>query len=242
MDRKQKVDILCIGAHPDDVELSCSGTILKHIAMGKTVAIVDLTRGELGSKGSADIRDKEAAAAAEILGIEARMNLGMADGFFEHNQENLIKVVEAIRYFQPEVVLCNALSDRHPDHGKGGKLVSEACFLSGLLRIETEYEGVKQKHCRPKAVYHYIQDRFLGPDFVVDISDYYETKMKSILAYSSQFYNPDDKTPHTPISSPEFLEYLKGRMTEFGRQIGTQYAEGFIKERPIGVKDITKLL
>lgn len=242
MDRGQKVDILCFGAHPDDVELSCSGTVLKHIAMGKTVALVDLTRGELGSRGSAEIRDMEAAKAAEILGVEARVNLGMADGFFTHDEAHLRKVIEAVRVFQPEVVLCNAPEDRHPDHGRAGKLVSEACFLSGLLKIETSLDGIKQQHWRPKAVYHYIQDRYIKPDFCVDITPYYDKKMESIMAYSSQFYDPNSKEPNTPISGPEFLEFLNGRMAEFGRQINARYAEGFVTERPIGVEDITNLL
>lgn len=241
MDRGQKVDILCFGAHPDDIELACSGTVIKHVALGKTVAIVDLTRGELGSRGNAEIREKEAGDAAQIMGIDARVNLGMEDGFFEHNKENLLKVVQAIRAFKPDVVLCNAFSDRHPDHGRAGKLVSEACFLSGLVKIETEFRGMQQQKWRPKAVYHYVQDRYLKPDFIVDVSDYYDKKMRSIKAYASQFYNPLSTEPQTPISSKEFLNFVTARMEDFGRTINAKYGEGFVVERTIGVDDITQL-
>ena len=233
-----KVDILAFAAHPDDVELAASGTILKHIKQGKIVAIVDLTQGELGSRGNAEIRLQEAEKSSKILGISARENLKLDDGFFEVNQENLLKVVQVIRKYQPEIILCNSPSDRHPDHGRGSELVSRASFLSGLIKVETN-----QKAHRPKAVYKYIQDRYLKPDFVVDITDEMDTKMESILAFSSQFYKEgDDKEPKTPISSKDFLKFVKARAREFGRNINTTYGEGFIVERPVGVEDITTLL
>lgn len=232
-----RVDILAFAAHPDDVELAASGTILKHIAQGKSVAVVDLTQGELGSRGSAEIRLKEAETSAKILGVSFRDNLNLGDGFFEINQKTLLKVVSAIRKYQPEIILCNAPTDRHPDHGRASELVSRANFLSGLIKIETGQEA----H-RAKAVYKYIQDRYLKPDFVVDITDVMDVKMKSIMAFSSQFYSENDKGPKTPISSKEFLDFIGARAQEFGRNIGVKYAEGFIVERPVGVEDITKLL
>jgi bacillithiol biosynthesis deacetylase BshB1 len=237
-----KVDILAFAAHPDDIELSAAGTILKHIAMGKTVAIVDLTQGELGSRGTIESRYEEADNASEILGLSARVNLKMADGFFEINKENKLKVVEQIRHFQPDIVLANSFTDRHPDHGRGSQLVSEACFLAGLLKIETTYNGQSQEKWRPKAVYHYIQDRYIKPDFVIDISDHVEKKIESILAYKTQFFNPNDKGPKTPISGEDFIEFLKGRWREYGRAIGADFAEGFSVERYLGVEDITTLV
>ncbi len=236
-----KVDILAFAAHPDDIELSASGTIMKHIAMGKTVAIVDLTQGEMGSRGTIETRYSEAEAASKIMGLSARVNLKMADGFFEISTENKIKIIEQLRYFQPDVVLANAKSDRHPDHGRGSQLVSEACFLSGLLKIETSLNGENQQKWRPKAVYHYIQDHYIKPDFVVDVSEFIDRKIESILAYKTQFFNPEDKGPKTPISGEDFLEFLKGRWREYGRSIGVEYAEGFTVERALGVEDITKL-
>ncbi len=233
-----KVDILAFGAHPDDVELSASGTLLRHISQGKTAALVDLTQGELGSRGTVETRYQEAAEASNILGVSERVNLKMADGFFEHSQENLIKVIEQIRHFQPEIVFANAVQDRHPDHPKGSKLVSEACFLAGLRQIQTSLNGEIQQAHRPKAVYHYIQDRYSRPDFVVDVTDFVEQKFESIKAYKTQFYDPDSKEPQTPISGEEFFEFLRGRMSEYGRQIGAQYGEGFTVERLIGVDDI----
>lgn len=236
-----KVDILAFGAHPDDVELSASGTILKSIQQGKKVAIVDLTQGELGSRGSIETRYAEAADAATILGIEARVNLKMEDGFFQHSPENLRKIVEQIRYFKPRIVLANAIQDRHPDHPKGSKLVSEACFLAGLRKIETTFNGEPQETYRPEVVYHYIQDRYSKPDFVVDVTEFIEQKFDSIRAYKTQFFDPNSTEPQTPISGKEFFEFLRGRMSEFGRQIGVQYAEGFTVERLIGVEDLFDL-
>ena len=236
-----KVDILAIGAHPDDVELSASGTLLKAVSTGKKVAIVDLTEGELGSRGTVETRYAEAKEASEILGLSARVNLNLGDGFFDFTKENTLKIIEQIRFFQPEVVLVNAESDRHPDHGRASKLAKEACFLSGLLKIETSWDGSKQMHWRPKAVYSYIQDRYMKPDFVVDFTAHYEEKVKSILAYKTQFYNPEMDGPATPISGKDFIEFLSGRWADFGRSIGVKYAEGFTTERPIGIHDITTL-
>ena len=236
-----KVDILAFAAHPDDIELSAAGTIMKHIAMGKTVAIVDLTQGEMGSKGTIETRYAEADVASEIMGLSARVNLKMADGFFEISQENKIKVIEQIRYFQPDIVLANATSDRHPDHGRGSQLVSEACFLAGLVKVETTLNDKPQEKWRPKAVYHYIQDHYIKPDFVVDITPFVDRKLASILAFKTQFFNPEDKGPKTPISGEDFIDFLKGRWRDFGRAIGKDYAEGFTVERTLGVEDITKL-
>ncbi len=236
-----KLDILAIGVHPDDIELGCSGTLLKHIAQGKKVGILDLTKGELGSRGSGELRLVEAANSAKILGVSCRENLGFADGFFRNTKENQIEIIKVLRKYKPDVVLANAPVDRHPDHGRASQLVSESCFYSGLVRIETKLNGENQDIWRPKAVYHYIQDRFLKPDFVVDVTDFVETKMKSILAFSSQFYNPESDLPETPISSKKFLDFVEARMANFGRDIGADYAEGFTVDRVIGVEDITQL-
>ncbi|MFK8039465.1 MAG: bacillithiol biosynthesis deacetylase BshB1 [Crocinitomicaceae bacterium] len=236
------VDILAFGAHPDDVELSASGTILKHIAQGKTAAIVDLTQGELGSRGTIDTRFAEAEEASKILGLTARENLKMADGFFELSQANKLKIVEQIRRFRPKVILANATSDRHPDHGRGSELVRDAVFLAGLAKIETNWNGERQLPYRPKSLFFYVQDRYIKPDFTVDVTDFIDEKIASIQAYKTQFYNPDSKGPITPISSKEFFEFLKGRWRDFGRNIGVEYAEGFTTERIPGVDDITRLL
>ena len=237
-----KLDILAFGAHPDDIELAASGTLLKHMEQGKKVGVIDLTLGELGTKGTAETRKSEAQAASKILALEVRENLMFADGFFEIDKLSLSKVIYQLRKFQPEVVICNATSDRHPDHGRGGDLVSRACFLAGLIKIETQNEdGSLQAPWRPKVVYRYVQDNWITPDFVVDITPYYETKMKAIMAYKTQFYNPADKGPVTPISSPEFLEYLNGRASNFGRIIGARYGEGFTVERSIGVNSFFDL-
>lgn len=235
------LDILAFGVHPDDVELSASGTLLKHISQGKTVGLIDLTEGELGTRGTVETRYAEAAKAKEILGAVIRENLKMADGFFTIDQPHFLKVIEKIRQYRPKVVLANAVSDRHPDHGRAGKLVAEACFLAGLRKIETFLNGEKQEAYRPKAVYHYIQDYALQPDFVVDVTPFVEKKIASIEAYSTQFYNPNSNEPSTPISGKEFMEYIKGRMLQNGRYIGVEYAEGFTVARPMGVEDLTEL-
>ncbi|PWH81604.1 bacillithiol biosynthesis deacetylase BshB1 [Brumimicrobium oceani] len=237
-----KVDILAFGAHPDDVELAAGGTIIKSVQQGKKIAIVDLTQGELGSRGTIETRYDEAANAAKIMGVHYRENLKLADGFFEVNEASLMKVVSTIRKYKPEIVLANAPSDRHPDHGRGNALISRACFLSGLLKIETESEGKAQLHWRPKAVYHYIQDRYLSPDFIVDVSAQRDLKFEAILAYKTQFYQTDMTGPKTPISGQEFLDALEARLVQFGRDIGVKYGEGFITERPLGTNDLSNLL
>lgn len=234
-----KTDILAFGAHPDDIELSASGTILSHKAQGKSVAIVDLTRGELGTRGNADIRDKEAEAAAKVMGVTQRINLNLGDGFFEINESNLIKVIEQIRYFKPDIILANAIKDRHPDHGRGAELVARAAFLSGLIKIETTYNKVKQETHRPVAVYHYIHDNFIEPHVIVDVTSFEELKMKAIACYSSQFFNPDSKEPSTPISSPQFMDHIIGRLKQMGRLINVKSGEGFTVGRPMGTKDLT---
>ena len=237
-----KVDILAFGAHPDDVELGCGGTISKAIQAGKTAAIIDLTRGELGTRGTAAIRAIEAANAAEILGIKIRENLNLPDGFIFNNKENLLKVIEKIRQYQPAIVLCNAIADRHIDHGKSNTLVREACFLSGLQKIITKgSEGKNQNSWRPKAIYSYIQWNSIPPDFVVDISGYIDLKMKAVAAYESQFYNSDSQEPETPISSQNFMDSVRYRAADLGRLSNTDFAEGFTSERLISVNDIFDL-
>ena len=237
-----KVDILAFGAHPDDVELGCGGTISKAIQAGKTAAIIDLTRGELGTRGTAAIRAIEAANAAEILGIKIRENLNLPDGFIFNNKENQLKVIKKIRQYQPEIVLCNAIADRHIDHGKSNTLVREACFLSGLQKIITKgSEGKNQNSWRPKAIYSYIQWNSIPPDFVVDISGYIDLKMKAVAAYESQFYNSDSQEPETPISSQNFMDSVRYRAADLGRLSNTDFAEGFNSERLISVNDIFDL-
>ncbi len=237
-----KLDILAIGVHPDDIELSCAGTLLKHIAMGKKVGILDLSAGELGTRGSGDLRLQEAGEAAKILGISVRNNLGMADGFFINDREHQLEIIKKIREYQPEIVLCNAIEDRHPDHARASQLISEACFYSGLRKIGTKMNDEIQAAWRPKAVYHYIQDRHLKADFVVDVTEFVDKKMESIKAYSSQFYNPDSKEPVTPIAVKNFLEVVTAKMALFGRDAGYTYAEGFTVERTIGVTNLFDLI
>jgi len=237
-----KLDILAFGAHPDDVELGCGGTIAKEISLGKKVGIIDLTRGELGTRGSVEIRNQEAAAAAKILGVSARENLDMRDGFFVNDEAHQIQVIKMIRKYKPEIVLCNAIDDRHIDHGKGSKLVSDACFLSGLMKIETELNGKKQDAWRPKLVYHYIQWKNITPDFVLDITGFNDKRVESILAYSSQFYKPDSDEPETVIASKNFLESLNYRAQDLGRLIGTDYGEGFTVERYLAVNSLGDLM
>jgi len=231
-----QVDVLCIAAHPDDVEISAGGTVAKHIALGHKVAIVDLTQGELGSRGSAEIRKQEALDAGKILGIHHRDNLKLKDGFFQYNEDSLRAVIHQIRKYQPRIVLTNALKDRHPDHARAAHLVGEACFYSGLNKIVTD-----QSPWRPKAVYHFNQDYYNKPDFVVDVTDFWEIKMKSLMAYRSQFYDPNSKEPETPISGEGFFDYLKARAIDFGRPSGYALAEGFQVARTPGVEDIMRL-
>jgi len=237
-----KIDILAIGIHPDDVELSCSGTIAKHIALGKKVGILDLTRGELGTRGNAELRTKEANEAAIILGVSFRTQLNLKDCFFENNEENQKKIIEIIRKHQPEIILCNAISDRHPDHGRASKLVSDSSFYSGLIKIETHSDDKIQQAWRPKAVYHYIQDQYIHPDFVIDISDFIDIKHKAIMAYSSQFYNPSSNEPETPISSKYFIETVNSKMSILGRDIGVKFAEGFTVNRYPGINSLFDLV
>ncbi len=236
-----KLDILVIAVHPDDAELCCSGTILKHIAQGKKVGIVDLTRGELGTRGTAETRDEEATESARILGLHVRENLGMRDGFFQNDEFHRLEVVKVIRKYQPEIILSNALEDRHPDHGRAGDLVFDSVFLSGLPRVETVLNGVKQEAHRPRLLLQYIQDRYLRPDIIVDISDHMDTKIKSIQAFKTQFYNPDVEGQQTYISSPEFFESVIGRAREFGKSIGTTFGEGFTSRKLLGVDDLFDL-
>jgi N-acetylglucosamine malate deacetylase 1 len=233
-----KIDVLAFAAHPDDAELGCSGTLLKMKAQGKTIGIVDLTRGELGTRGSIEIRAKEAAHAADILDLDVRINLGLADGFFRNDEVHQRAIIVAIRRFQPEVILINAPTDRHPDHGRGSELVRDAAFLAGLGKIETEFEGQPQVAWRPKKVWKYIQDHLIFPDFVVEITPFIESKMASIQAFSSQFYNPNSDEPETYISSQNFLEQVRARAREMGHLIGAAYGEGFITEKPLRVEDL----
>lgn len=237
-----KLDILVFGAHPDDVELSCGATIAKEISLGKTVGIVDLTRGELGTRGTAEIRDEEAAEAAKILGVSVRENLRFRDGFFTNDEKHQLEVIKMIRKYQPEIVICNAVDDRHIDHGKGSKLVSDACFLSGLRKIETELNGEPQQAYRPKLVYHYIQWKNLTPDFVVDVTGFMDTKVASLMAYKSQFYDPNSDEPVTPIATKNFKESILYRAQDLGRLINSEYAEGFTVERYLAVNTLSDLV
>ena len=237
-----KLDILAFGAHPDDVELGCGATIAKEIFLGKKVGIIDLTRGELGTRGSANLRDKEAAIAAGILGVSVRENLGFADGFFSNDKEHQLEIIKMIRKYQPEIVLCNAIDDRHIDHPKGSSLVSDACFLSGLIKVETELKGVLQEKWRPKLVYHYLQWKNIEPHFVVDVTGFMNVKTKSILAYSSQFYDPKSNEPETPITSKNFIDSINYRAKDLGRLIGVDYAEGFTTERYAAIENLSKLI
>jgi bacillithiol biosynthesis deacetylase BshB1 len=237
-----KLDILAFGAHPDDVELGCAGTLAKEISLGRKVGIIDLTEGELGTRGSIEIRYKEAAKASEILDISFRENLKMRDGFFKNDEEHQMEVIKMIRKYRPKIVLCNAIEDRHIDHEKGAELVSDACFLSGLKRIETVLEGEKQEAWRPQVVYHYIQWKDLKPDFVVDITGFMDKKVEAIMAYNSQFYNPNSDEMVTPIATKNFLDSIKYRSQDLGRLIGTDFAEGFTVERYVAVNSLEDLI
>jgi bacillithiol biosynthesis deacetylase BshB1 len=237
-----KLDILVLSVHPDDAELGCSGTILKHIAMGYKVGIVDLTRGELGTRGSAEIREQEAAAAAKILGIAIRDNLAIPDGFFENTREYQLKVIAAIRKYQPEIVITNAYYDRHPDHGRANELVEASAFLSGLRKIETFENGAPQQEWRPSQVLHFIQDNYIKPDILIDITEYWDKKIESVYAYGSQFYNPEwENEPQTYISTPEFINVVAARASEFGKSIGVKYAEGYTSRKILGVDNLFAL-
>lgn len=237
-----KLDILVLAVHPDDAELGCSGTIAKYVKEGKKVGLVDFTRGELGTRGTAETRDTEAADSASILGLHARENLRFRDGFFQNDEAHQLEVVKMIRKYQPEIVLTNALHDRHPDHGRAGDLANDACFLAGLSRICTQLEGKDQLHWRPRLILQYIQDRYIKPDIIIDITPYIETKLASIKAFKTQFFNPDLDGPETYISSPDFFESVIGRSREFGKSIGTTYAEGFTSRKLLGVNSLFDLL
>ena len=238
-----KLDILAVGVHPDDVELSCSGSLLKAINEGRKVGLLDLTRGELGTRGNAEIREQEAAASAKLMGALFRENTGMADGFFKHSRKNLLKIAQVIRKYQPEIILANALEDRHPDHARAAKLTSDACFIAGLAKVTIiDEEGKALERWRPKAIYHYIQDYHLEPDFVIDITPYIDKKMELIMTFKSQFYDPESKEPESPISSLNFIESIKAKNRVFGRPAGLDFAEGFNVERTPGVKDLFDLL
>lgn len=236
-----KLDILVLAVHPDDAELGCSGTLLKHIALGKKVGIVDFTRGELGTRGTAETRDEEAAVSAKIMGLHARENLRFRDGFFQNDEQHQLEVVKMIRKYQPEIVLTNALHDRHPDHGRAGDLANDACFLAGLSKIVTRIGGSEQVAWRPRLVLQYIQDRYIKPDIIIDITTHFETKIEAIKAFKTQFFNPDLDEPDTYISSPEFFESVIGRAREFGKSIGTTYAEGFTSRKLLGVDNLFNL-
>ncbi len=239
-----KLDILAIGVHPDDVELGCSGTLINEIKRGKKVGIIDLTQGELGTRGTIDTRYKESAEAAMIIGVHMRENLQMRDGFFKNDEEHQRKLITAIRKYQPSIILGNVLHDRHPDHGRAGQMISDSCFLAGLSKIETKDEkGNDQKRWRPAYVLHYIQDWYHEPDLLIDISDVFEQRMRSIQAYGTQFNAPgNDKEPQTYISTPDFLESVIARARMFGKRIGVKYAEGFISEKKIGIRDLDVLI
>ena len=237
-----KLDILAFGVHPDDVELGCAGTIMAAIDQGKKVGIVDLTRGELGTRGTPTTRTQEAAAAAKIMGVDVRENLDLADGFFVNDEANQRKIIALIRKYQPDVILANAPEDRHPDHGRSAKLVSDAAFLSGLRKVETIHEGITQNAWRPAYTFHYIQDRFIQPSFVIDITAYMERKMEAVLAYGTQFTNADTSEPQTYISSPQFLETVKARALMLGKRIGVGYAEGYITEKIIGFSNFDAII
>lgn len=237
-----KLDILAFGAHPDDVELGCGATVAKEISLGKKVGIVDLTRGELGTRGSAEIRDTEAAKAAEILGVAVRENLRFRDGFFVNDETHQLEIIKMIRKYRPEIVLCNAIDDRHIDHGKGSKLVSDTCFLSGLRRIETKIDGIVQEAWRPKLVYHYIQWKNIEPDFVVDVTGFMDKKIDAVMAYSSQFYDPNSNEPVSPIATKNFTESIEYRAKDLGRLIFSDYAEGFTVERYVAVNSLGNLI
>lgn len=237
-----QLDILAIGVHPDDLELGCAGTLIKHVQMGQKVGILDLTRGELGTRGTPELRLQEAQEAANIMGLAVRENAGMADGFFQNDKEHQLQLIYYIRKYRPNVVIANAVEDRHPDHGRAGKLIADACFLAGLVKIETLHNGEPQAAWRPKRVYHMIQDRFLQPDFIVDITSTHDIKMDAIKAYKSQFHNPASGEPLTYISADGFLDKIKYRAALLGKRIGVEYGEGFTCENTPGISHLDSLL
>ncbi len=235
-------DVLAMAAHPDDLELGAAGTLIKHLRKGQKVAIVDLTAGELGTRGTPEIRQAEALESARFMGVQVRENAGLPDGFFENREESLRRLIVYIRRYRPRIVIANALEDRHPDHGRGGRLIADACFLSGLRKIQSEDQGTPQEAWRPKRVFHMIQDRFLEPDFIVDISDSFEEKMQAIQFFRSQFHDPQSQEPQTYISSQRFLDFIRNRAAELGKRIGKEYGEGFLCENTPGIRDLDQLL
>lgn len=237
-----KLDVLAIGVHPDDVELGCSGTLIKEIKRGKKVGVIDLTEGELGTRGTVSDRYEEATEAAKIMGVTVRENLKMRDGFFKNDEEHQLQLIRVLRKYQPEIVFGNVLDDRHPDHGRAGKLIYDACFLSGLSKIETFVDEIPQNKWRPKYLFQFVQDRFYEPHILIDISDVWEQRVNSIKAYKSQFFNPDSREPQTYISSPEFLESVTARARLLGKRIGVQFAEGFISQKSIGIQNLDALV
>jgi len=238
-----KLDVLAIGAHPDDVELGCSGVLIKEVKKGNKVGIIDLTQGELGTRGTIETRYQEAADAARIIGVHVRENLKMRDGFFVNDESHQLQLITVLRKYKPEIVIGNILDDRHPDHGRAGKLIYDACFLSGLKQIKTVDEnGQEQEKWRPKYLLHYLQDRFYEPDIIVDVSDVWEQRLESIKAYTTQFHNPGSQEPQTYISSPEFMEAIISRARLLGKRIGVQFAEGFISKKDIGISDLSALV
>lgn len=238
-----KLDVLAIGVHPDDVELGCSGTLIKEVRRGKKAGVIDLTQGELGSRGTIETRTNEAREAAKIMGVAVRENLKMRDGFLSNDEAHQLQLIAAIRKYQPEIVIGNILEDRHPDHGRAGQLIYDACFLSGLKKVKTtDQEGKEQQRWRPKQLFHYLQDRFYEPDIIIDITDVWEERLESIKAYKTQFYNPDSSEEDTYISSPEFLESVIARARLLGKRIGVQFAEGFISKKSIGINNLDALV
>lgn len=238
-----KLDLLAFAAHPDDTELSCAGTLASHISMGMKVGVVDLTRGEMGTRGTAEIRDQEARKSAEVLGLSVRENLGFEDALFTDDFKHQLEIIKKVRQYQPDIVLANAVSDRHPDHGKAAKLTEKACFLAGLAKIEAlDEEGNALEPWRPRVVYHYIQSNYINPDFIVDVSDFWDKKMEAIRAFGSQFHDPESDEPETFISSPEFMKLIEARGKEFGHSVGATYGEGFTINRKMGVKNLKHLL
>jgi bacillithiol biosynthesis deacetylase BshB1 len=236
-----KLDILAFGAHPDDVEISSGATLLKYAKEGKSIGIIDLTEGELGTRGSTEKRYEEAKKASDFLGLKIRENLNMGDGFIAHSEENKLKIIECIRKYQPELILANSVHDRHPDHAKGAKIVAEASYLSGLRKIETEVGGIPQEAHRPRMLLHYVQDYYLTPDIILDVSDTGKEKLELVKCFGSQFYNPNSKEPKTPISGEGFFDYLEGRMLNLGRELGVRYGEAYTIDRTLGVKDLFSL-
>lgn len=236
-----ELDIVAFGAHPDDVELACAGTLVVSKQNHKKVGIVDLTRGQLGTRGTPELREKEATEAARILGVDVRVNLGMEDGFFQNDEDHQMEVIKVIRHLRPKIILANALADRHPDHGKAGRLVADAAFLAGLQKIQTVYQEIPQEAWRPSLVLHYVQDYYIKPNIVIDITRQFDRKMEAIKAYKSQFFNPDSTEPATPISGEEFFDVVRARALGMGRYIKAELGEGFISERPLGVEHLSLL-